>query len=630
MKGSVTLLFFFSFLVFGQAQQIYYSTIQSAVGVDNIATIGIFDLTDCTSTELYVDTTSQFTGYIEWRDVALGADGNLYGLSNDGIYIIDIVNQKHTRLIGPPFTHPRDKGLACTKDSILIYGERNLYSYDLNSHVFMSYGQLPTSMAVWGDLFWLDGNLMCSANDKIIQIDLLDPPSSQVYCTLPKTGFLALIEGAISCDSIVDFAYYSHGDIYLFNPLDCSITNYCTIPHFKDQIFQGSSPVLMYMPPEPCKIHLDLDSGDITLPGIDYGDTVLCSLPNKYILSVPDLFSDKPWDSLWVWIEQGPSGVMLDGISPPFASLSGQNSNHLRFYATTLSDFNSLAPYLNELILMGDMPMGISTLKIGFRGWAKNLVSDTAYAFITLISRTTFAGEDSTINVCLSDSNLLLSTLLSSDATHGGIWTPSLLKYDEFNPKNDKPGKYQYVVDDPVCDADTADFLIETISQPIFDLGPNRFLCPGDTTRFIINLSNVDFLWSDGSSQSSIDIIEPQTLSINITDQFGCIYSDSTQVEFDENCIIQGVYIPNIFSPDGNGINDEWIIDGNAGIQEMEVSVFDRWGNMLFYQKGNSIHWNGNSKNNELLPSGVYVYMLKIFISSENKIIKTGSITLLR
>ncbi|MFZ1678174.1 MAG: gliding motility-associated C-terminal domain-containing protein, partial [Saprospiraceae bacterium] len=111
---------------------------------------------------------------------------------------------------------------------------------------------------------------------------------------------------------------------------------------------------------------------------------------------------------------------------------------------------------------------------------------------------------------------------------------------------------------------------------------------------------------------------------------FGCIYSDSTQVEFDENCIIQGVYIPNIFSPDGNGINDEWIIDGNAGIQEMEVSVFDRWGNMLFYQKGNSIHWNGNSKNNELLPSGVYVYMLKIFISSENKIIKTGSITLLR
>lgn len=421
----------------------------------------------------------------------------------------------------------------------------------------------------------------------------------------------------------------SHKREVVRGPLnDCSKTFYCTIPHGIGETFQGSTPTAMFMPPLPCEIHLDLDSVDITLPGNDYRDTIYCSLPHKLLLSIPDLFSNKQWDSLSVWIKQGPPGIFLEGISPLFANLTGNQTDRLKYYRTSLSEFKSLEPFINEILLTGQMPDNISDLKIGFTAWAGSLQSDTAFAYITLINRTTSAGKDNFIKLCLSDIPIHLSTLLSKDATLGGQWKPSLTQSDLFQPKTDSPGDYIYVINDPKCEPDTAEFLIETNPKIVFDLGLNRLICPGDTTQFNLNLVNVEYLWSDGSSNSSISINEPQTVSVIITDDIGCTYGDSVQVVYDENCITE-FYIPNIFSPDGNGLNDEWIINGGPGIS-LEINIFDRWGNMIFYQSGESIHWNGITRNNIKVQEGVYVYRLKILSENQNEIVKTGDITLIR
>lgn len=633
MQNIISITLFILIATKCDAQSILFSSISGNWDTLNTK-IGEFDLLNCVSTDLYKDTTYNNinNGYGEWGDIALCPDGNLYGMGHDGLYLIDLLNQSHSKIAdgpGPP-NQRWFKGMTCTKDSVLIFGERDLFTYDLKTQNLVHHGRLPGSMNIWSNIFWYNGQLMGSANWKIVKIDLLNPANSMIHCDLPHSGFLSLTEVAISCDSVAVFAFHISGDIFLVNPIDCSTTFYCTIPSESGESFQGSSPNFMFMPPQPCTIHVDLDQADLTLPGIDYQDTVYCDLPSEYVFSNPDLFSDKPWDSLMVWIEDGPAGVYLDGDSPVFATLTGAQSNQVGIYTTTSIELSDLSPVLKTLRLGGQMPNGTSTLKIGYCAWADYLVSDTAYAYITLIGRTTTAGEDAALILCPSDPPYSLSTLLSPIATPGGRWAPLTSPAGIFTPLRDPEGLYQYIVMDPVCESDTADFSIELFTAPVFDLGPDQLLCPGDTVTLNVNLINVDIRWSNGSELPAIHILEPQPVGVEISDSFGCMYTDSTEVLLDEDCLVDGIFIPNIFSPDGNGFNDYWAIDKVPGLINLELSVFDRWGNVLYHQEGENISWNGTSKNSSLAHPGVYVYMLSLRTSNNNTIVRSGTVTLLK
>ena len=631
-QSIVVLILLWSYLTC-YGQNIYYSSIDNNSTSDSTITlVGSFDIGNCLTTELYNNIIANGEEYGEWIDIAICPDGNLYGLGHDGIYLIDIPNQNHVKILDepPPPAQRWEKGLTCTKDTVLIFGERDILSYDINTQILVHHGRVPSSLAIWANIFWINGMLMGSSNDQIVQINLQDPASSQLYCDLPKSGFLSLTQVAVSCDSVALIGFHISGDLYLVNPVDCSITYYCTLPSSPDETFQGSDPTFMFMPPQPCTIHVDLDQKDLTLSGNDYQDTIYCTLPGTYLFSNPDLFSDKPWDSLVVWIEAGPQGVYLDGDTPLFATLSGTQSNRVGIYATTSIELSDLSPVLKALRLGGQIPNGTSTLKIGYRAWADYLVSDTAYAYITLIGRTTTAGEDAALMLCPSDPPFSLGTLLSPFATPGGRWMPMTSPAGIFNPVKDTDGWYQYIVMDPVCDPDTAAFSIEVYTAPVFDLGPDQLICPGDTVTLSVNLTNVDILWSNGSDRPFIHILEPQPVSVEISDPFGCMYADSTVVRLDEDCLVDGIYLPNIFSPDGNGINDEWTIPKVSGVLNMELTVFDRWGNALYHQDGDFISWDGTTNRSTLAPPGVYVYMLSILTSNNNTILKSGTVTLMR
>jgi gliding motility-associated-like protein len=632
MKHYLFILLFLSEILEIEAQSIYYSSISNLSADSYLTVIGSFDIQNCSKSELYIDTTTSSVGYFQWIDIALSPEGKLYGLGNDGIYLIDLVNQTQTKILdGPtPPNHRWLSGMSCTKDTVLIFGERDLFSYTINSQGLFHNGRLPGPMNIWGDIFWVDGKLYGTTNLKIVEVDLANPSNSQFYCDLPESGYISLTEVAISCDSVAILGLKSNGELYLLNFVDCSATYYCTLPSSPDETFQGSSPAFMFMPPQPCTIHVDLDQEDLTLSGNDYQDTIYCTIPSTYLFSNPDLFSDKPWDSLVVWIEDGPQGVYLDGDTPLFATLSGTQSNRVGIYATTSIELSDLSPVLKTLRLGGQIPNGTSTLKIGYRAWADYLVSDTAYAYITLIGRTTNAGEDAALTLCPSDPPFSLGTLLSPLATPAGRWMPMTSPAGIFNPVKDTDGWYQYIVMDPVCDPDTAAFSIEVYTAPVFDLGPDQLICPGDTVTLSVNLIDVDILWSNGSDRPFIHILETQPVSVEISDPFGCMYADSTVVQLDEDCLVDGIYLPNIFSPDGNGINDEWAIPSVAGVLNMELTVFDRWGNALYHQAGETITWNGTTNRSTLAPPGVYVYMLSIMTINNNAILKSGTVTLMR
>ncbi|TDO19618.1 DUF7507 domain-containing protein [Pedobacter duraquae] len=89
-----------------------------------------------------------------------------------------------------------------------------------------------------------------------------------------------------------------------------------------------------------------------------------------------------------------------------------------------------------------------------------------------------------------------------------------------------------------------------------------------------------------------------------------------------------GVYIPNTFTPNGDGRNDFFLIYGNT-IASMTLRVYNQWGQFIFESRRPELGWDGTYKG-QLQPNGVYVYYVDVVFQDGTKTLKKGSITLLR
>jgi gliding motility-associated-like protein len=93
--------------------------------------------------------------------------------------------------------------------------------------------------------------------------------------------------------------------------------------------------------------------------------------------------------------------------------------------------------------------------------------------------------------------------------------------------------------------------------------------------------------------------------------QYGCSDSTTRQVIVQEDI---DIYIPNSFTPDYDGINDVWQIEGR-GYQGLgfELFIFNRWGDVVFESADPFTAWTGSVHNGEMFaPDGVYFYRIRI------------------
>ena len=105
-------------------------------------------------------------------------------------------------------------------------------------------------------------------------------------------------------------------------------------------------------------------------------------------------------------------------------------------------------------------------------------------------------------------------------------------------------------------------------------------------------------------------------------------YSNGIEVRSVSNTIKvpkkQLIYVPNAFSPDGDGINDLFYVKGN-GLEHVTLEIYNRWGGMVFEAPHLSDRWDGTYRNQNC-PMGTYVYQLKL----DDKIIYSGTVVLVR
>ena len=99
--------------------------------------------------------------------------------------------------------------------------------------------------------------------------------------------------------------------------------------------------------------------------------------------------------------------------------------------------------------------------------------------------------------------------------------------------------------------------------------------------------------------------------TIRATDEFGCSTEAIFQVEVTKD---EAVYIPNAFSPNEDGVNDQFRLFTGLGVEAiLDFSIYDRWGNLLFYEPtcAGDCTWDGRL-NGRVLGQDVYVFMARL------------------
>ena len=119
------------------------------------------------------------------------------------------------------------------------------------------------------------------------------------------------------------------------------------------------------------------------------------------------------------------------------------------------------------------------------------------------------------------------------------------------------------------------------------------------------------YRWNTGDSTESIVINAEGMYSVEMESPVGCLGSDSVYVKLTSEEIPEfNLYVPNAFTPDGDGVNDTFLALYNGNdISHFTMEVYDRWGGRIFRSENILLGWDGK-KNGKDCPGGVYVYKI--------------------
>ena len=110
----------------------------------------------------------------------------------------------------------------------------------------------------------------------------------------------------------------------------------------------------------------------------------------------------------------------------------------------------------------------------------------------------------------------------------------------------------------------------------------------------------------------------------------GCENEYQIRVRFQNECTQNVFHVPNIISPTGNPSNRKFKMETKNPEEFISLSIFDRWGGLMFYTEDINNGWNGTF-NNQFVASGVYVYKIDLICPLTNeKYTILGDVTVIR
>jgi gliding motility-associated-like protein len=223
-----------------------------------------------------------------------------------------------------------------------------------------------------------------------------------------------------------------------------------------------------------------------------------------------------------------------------------------------------------------------------------------------------------------SDTTLCESIVISLNAQNAGsqyLWqdnsTSQVLSVN-------KAGNYFVNVTKDGCSTSDSIFINYKL-KPAFTLGVDFGICEGMTVTLkpiFQNAQIANYLWENGSIDSVSVIRLPDIYWLQLTNSCGS--------KIDSIVISKGtcqVYVPNAFTPNGDGLNEVFRAGFGENVINFKMEVYNRWGQKIFVSDNIKKGWDGRL-NGKMQPQGVYIWMIEYSSTTEMEKRMKGTVTL--
>ena len=222
-------------------------------------------------------------------------------------------------------------------------------------------------------------------------------------------------------------------------------------------------------------------------------------------------------------------------------------------------------------------------------------------------------------------------------------WSPStgLSATNIPNPfaSPDESMTYMVIGEFGQCEPDTHLLEVTVIENPNIGMPSISYFSDGQSINLDAQATggggNNTYHWTPPANLSCTDCPDPIASPVDdidyyltVTDEFGC--SDSSMIRLQKIyvCNEDLIVVPNAFTPNGDGLNDEFIVRGSLEISL--TRIYNRWGEIIFESTGAGPSWDGTYKGQKL-NRDVFVYYIEAKCGfNDDTVVKTGDITLIR
>ena len=164
------------------------------------------------------------------------------------------------------------------------------------------------------------------------------------------------------------------------------------------------------------------------------------------------------------------------------------------------------------------------------------------------------------------------------------------------------------------CYTDTIRKTIKVFDSPKIDAGPDLFVIDDGSARINAKATGdiLAYQWTPSTFLSATDILQPMIVNptndieyrLTVTGRGGCIRSDLVKMK-----ALFAPLPPNTFTPNGDGINDTWVVKNLDLYPDVVIEVYTTSGTLVFRNVGNGIQWDGKH-NGKQVPAGTYYYVI--------------------
>ncbi|MEM9985875.1 MAG: gliding motility-associated C-terminal domain-containing protein, partial [Bacteroidota bacterium] len=180
------------------------------------------------------------------------------------------------------------------------------------------------------------------------------------------------------------------------------------------------------------------------------------------------------------------------------------------------------------------------------------------------------------------------------------------------------------------CGSASDEVILNQVSLPVFDLGPDTTICQERELRLKVPGNLGDIRWENGSTSPNFLVEEAGVYAVSIANACGFFRDEILVGTVQCECEL---FVPTAFTPDGDNYNDEFKVFQECGnLQGFQLKIFNRWGHLIFSSDDPQATWDGTT-NGRPVAVGVYAWVAEyVYLGGEGnrRDVQRGTVTLLR